>query len=55
MKTLIATLLLGFCSVSSATIFGPGLTIVLLLLFTTLELWDKLRGEEELKSHAKAA
>jgi hypothetical protein len=38
-----------------ATIFGPGLTIVLLLLFTTLELWDKLRGEEELKSHAKAA
>ena len=38
-----------------ATIFGPGLTIVLLLLFTKLQLWDKLRGEEELKSHAKAA
>ena len=38
-----------------ATIFGPGLTIVLLLLFTKLQLWDKLRGEGELKSHAKAA
>jgi hypothetical protein len=38
-----------------ATIFGPGLTIVLLLLFTRLQLWDKLRGEKEVASHAKVA
>ena len=33
-----------------ATIFGPGLTIVFLLLFTKLDLWDKLRGEAKVKS-----
>jgi hypothetical protein len=38
-----------------ATVFGPGLTIVLLLIFTRLNLWEKLLPKAEPKTHAKAA
>lgn len=38
-----------------ATVFGPALTILLLLVFTRLNLWEKLLVKEKPATHAKAA
>ncbi|PYX32543.1 MAG: hypothetical protein DMG77_03125 [Acidobacteria bacterium] len=37
------------------TLVGPGLTILLLYVFTWLELWEKLLQRKGAKTHAKAA
>jgi len=36
-----------------ATIFGPGLTILLLYVFTRWNLWERLRVKEGSKNHPK--
>ena len=38
-----------------ATVFGPALTLLLLVVFTRLHLWEKLLEKEKPKSHALAA